>query len=339
MSTITIGTQLYNVIYVDPSIATADDGSTPALALDNIPAPASLVTNTCYLIRRTDTANVCSFTTGTTPSNLNVVMIGMPKTTDKIYASIPAEAKTAWDSDGEDFAQMYSTGKMTIPTINYFGLYRLRCSRADGITATDYMFNFSTSPKGDWSVDKCKFTHDDGDLADRAGGDAVVNDRYQYYIYSYNVRNYSFTNSEINHCTGTNSSRRGLYCTRTINNVIFSNNTLHIGSGHYDGFVVQLSAEQYVYAKNLFCFNNNFIAYKNNNSSYSDYMPQAMHAAHFTNIYIKGINYSYGADLTALTLETRLRRQMFHIGTTNTYSINVSNIIINVPELCYCSGL
>ena len=44
----------FNVVYVDPSIETPGDGTTPAGALKALPASAADFTDkTCYLIRRT----------------------------------------------------------------------------------------------------------------------------------------------------------------------------------------------------------------------------------------------------------------------------------------------
>ena len=48
----------FTILYVDPSAATAGDGSTPATALKALPASASGIANgTCYLMRRTAAAS------------------------------------------------------------------------------------------------------------------------------------------------------------------------------------------------------------------------------------------------------------------------------------------
>ena len=48
----------FTILYVDPSAASAGDGSTPATALKALPASASgIADGTCYLMRRTAAAS------------------------------------------------------------------------------------------------------------------------------------------------------------------------------------------------------------------------------------------------------------------------------------------
>ena len=52
MATLIYDNVEFNIVYIDPTIASAGDGTTPALALSDL--PNTLVDNTCYLMRRTN---------------------------------------------------------------------------------------------------------------------------------------------------------------------------------------------------------------------------------------------------------------------------------------------
>lgn len=90
----------YTIVYIDPSIATAGDGSTAATALKNF--PSSLANNICYLVRRCDGTVSANWATSQS-SVTNIMVIGMPKPTDEFYDLIDSDTKTAWDSDTGDY--------------------------------------------------------------------------------------------------------------------------------------------------------------------------------------------------------------------------------------------
>lgn len=103
MATFDYRGRTYTIVYVDPTIGVAGDGTTPALALDDLPSLASMSNNECYLIRRTGDANGCTVKHGETTSNKNLLFLGMPKSDDWMYDLMPTEAKTAWDADADDY--------------------------------------------------------------------------------------------------------------------------------------------------------------------------------------------------------------------------------------------
>ena len=56
----------FTVVYVDPSVTSAGDGTTPSSPLKALPATAAdFEDNTCYLIRRTAEEYACTVPNGT----------------------------------------------------------------------------------------------------------------------------------------------------------------------------------------------------------------------------------------------------------------------------------
>lgn len=73
----------FNVVYVDPSIGTAGDGTTPAGALKALPANAAdFADNTCYLIRRTQESYATIIPNGENSNISNLLLLGMPNPSD-----------------------------------------------------------------------------------------------------------------------------------------------------------------------------------------------------------------------------------------------------------------
>ena len=98
----------HEVVYIDPSIASAGDGSTPATALSAFPTDASTWPEyVAFIIRRTAEETRATFTK-ISPSSKSVAIIGMPKSTDELYTSMPEEAKAAWGSDSSEWAHIYA---------------------------------------------------------------------------------------------------------------------------------------------------------------------------------------------------------------------------------------
>ena len=92
----------FNVLYVDPSAASAGDGSTPAAALKALPASASgIADDTCYLVRRTAASSEAVLPQGANSSITAFAIVGMPKAADELYALMPDAAKTAWVADAD----------------------------------------------------------------------------------------------------------------------------------------------------------------------------------------------------------------------------------------------
>ena len=98
----------YNVLYVDPSRSANGNGSTPATAMNALPASASSIPErTCYLVRRTDESKALTLPTGS--SSVTCLMIlGMPLPADPMWELVPEAAKTAWGSDSAAYANVFT---------------------------------------------------------------------------------------------------------------------------------------------------------------------------------------------------------------------------------------
>jgi len=96
----------YNVVLIDPSIETGGDGASTASALKDF--PTVLENNTCYLIRRTNIEDgYCFIPYQTTDVLVNVMFLGMPKSTDPQWIQdlvIDSSINTAWKADTASYA-------------------------------------------------------------------------------------------------------------------------------------------------------------------------------------------------------------------------------------------
>ena len=83
----------FNVVYIDPSIETPGDGTTPAGALKALPASAADFTDkTCYLIRRTPEESAVIIPNGENTNITNLLLLGMPNPSDLMYYFVPEVA-------------------------------------------------------------------------------------------------------------------------------------------------------------------------------------------------------------------------------------------------------
>lgn len=106
MATLQYNGNEYNILYIDASIAEPGDGSTPALALANI--PTTLTDKTCYIIRRnTDDETIHVDMPQSWYASLYYIMfLGMPLSDDPMYNLMESEAKTAWGNDTGKYARI-----------------------------------------------------------------------------------------------------------------------------------------------------------------------------------------------------------------------------------------
>lgn len=127
-----------NVVYIDPAISTAGNGSTPATALKVF--PNTLSANTIYLVRR-----VTNRTDATMPvitSNVeNLTIWGMPKNGEKHWNDVPAAARTAWGNDDDN---AYAIVGFTEPSGDNSTLTLTNCYSIDL-----YNFTFMSSHTND----------------------------------------------------------------------------------------------------------------------------------------------------------------------------------------------
>ena len=157
----------FNVLYVDPSAATAGDGSTPANALKTLPASASaLADGTCYIIRRTLSGEAV-LPHGENSSVTALAVVGMPKSGDALYGFMPQEAKTAWGGDAADYANVRAatrndpwgddTQGLSLPGCLTFFLHRVNLYR-EGQEAYEAAIQLSDeASKSSVSVERCRF--------------------------------------------------------------------------------------------------------------------------------------------------------------------------------------
>jgi len=183
----------FSVIYVDPSIAAAGNGSTPNQALKDLPAAASLADRTCYLIRRTDETTACSLPQGTNSAIRHILLMGMPIATDTAYALVPDEAKTSWGGDTAERANIASadaSATMSLPNLRTFLLHRLYLQRNGSSASQYFMQSYQTAEyQGMFAVEHCKLGVRGTDI-DRDGwtGPAYTNTAMNRYLYFGYVR-------------------------------------------------------------------------------------------------------------------------------------------------------
>lgn len=104
MATLNYNTIEYNVVYIDPTLATAGDGSTPETALITLPNP--LVNNTCYIMRRTSEETVIDMPQTKNSGLTHIILLGMPTSESQFYPIIPDDVKIAWGSDTYKYANV-----------------------------------------------------------------------------------------------------------------------------------------------------------------------------------------------------------------------------------------
>ena len=209
----------FNVVYVDPSIGTAGDGTTPAGALKALPANAAdFADNTCYLIRRTSESYATIIPNGENTNITNLLLLGMPNPSDLMYDFVPEEAKTAWGADEAEYANVKSfvaDGRFQLPNLRVFLMHRVYLFR-DGIDSNNYMLYFynSNEYKMCVSFEHCKFGSKgiDVDNPEYAGG-ALTKSRLKSYVYIYYARMLNIRDCVINYAiTGNSSNCHGIYC-------------------------------------------------------------------------------------------------------------------------------
>lgn len=105
MTTLNYNTIDYNIVYIDPTLATPGDGTTPALALSTFPTP--LVDNTCYIIRRTSEESLSDLPQTKREAKMTrILLLGMPFEDSAFYPLMPDEVKNAWGSDTAKYANI-----------------------------------------------------------------------------------------------------------------------------------------------------------------------------------------------------------------------------------------
>ena len=150
----------FALVYVDPSIGTAGDGSTPSQALKDLPAAESLADKTCYLIRRTDETVTCTLPSGTNANLQHILFLGMPLPTDTAFVLVPEEAKAAWGGDAAERANIATantSATLNMANLRTFLFHRIYLYRTCDTTSQYLIQSYQTSEyKGTFAIEHCK---------------------------------------------------------------------------------------------------------------------------------------------------------------------------------------
>ena len=207
----------FNVVYIDPGIASAGDGSTPALALVNLPEASALADRTCYIIRRTDASVSCSLPSGTNTSLEHLILMGMPRPTDTAYAIVPDEAKAAWGTDTAQYARISipnSSSTLSMANLRTFLMNRLHLFRTC-TSASQYMIqSYQTSEyRGTFAVEHCKFGVQGVEPGSDAWAGPAYEDNAMYrYLYFGFLRYLRIKDCDIDFRPYSSSDYAAIYC-------------------------------------------------------------------------------------------------------------------------------
>lgn len=174
MSTITYNNTVYTQVFIDPSKTVAGDGTTPENAFFDF--PTTLADNTCYVIRRTnETPNTIPQIPNGTYDFKNLMICGMPKSTDAMYKYMNQLEKDAWGADEFDYAMCRvnntsaSQPAVKLSAISDFTINRCYLFRDDNTLSSDkvkeYMFHL-TSTNANTKIENCKFGYLGDDFDD-----------------------------------------------------------------------------------------------------------------------------------------------------------------------------
>ena len=182
----------FNVLYVDPSAASAGDGSTPAAALKALPSSAAdIADGTCYLLRRTAASSEAVLPQGENTTATAFALIGMPKASDELYALMPEAARTAWGADTADYARikavtnddpwgMDGAKTLSLPNCQTFFLHRVDLHR-EGQGAVEAAISLpNTAQTASVSVERCRFGLRGSDLESSSCTSAPANGAAMY---------------------------------------------------------------------------------------------------------------------------------------------------------------
>lgn len=331
----------FNVLYVDPSIAIGGDGSTPALALKNLPATAdAFETDTCYIIRRTDETASVTIPNGTNTEIYNLLLMGMPTPDDLMYDIVPEEAKSAWGADEAKYANAKSTvanGTFQLPNLRHFLLHRIYLFR-DGINADNYILYFSNSNeyKMCLSFEHCKFGSRGINVDDPTySGGALTTSRLKSYVYIYYARMLNIRDCVINHAiTGNTNNPHGIYCR-------FSE-ILHVEDikvyspmnySSYSYYPLSLSDDN---RDGIECVIRNVSQTLLFNGTY-EYVPQLIYLNGYLNARIENISIELSRGLSAVRpANLYIERSLLTFNYLRDFS--VKNITVNIPQCWRCTS-
>lgn len=329
----------FNVVYVDPSIATAGNGTTPAKALKTLPATSSaLAENTCYLIRRTAETSAVTLPVGTC-SVANLLFIGMPKATDHFYKLMPSAGQSAWGADSAEYANVKavtSSEYLSLPNIKNFALNLIYLFR-DATMATQPVFAFTnTTNIGAISVDHCKFGAKGVNLELSSYTTPVTTSYSRAFVHVKSARVFSLKNTIINHVANSggygSGSIHSVYL-ETANYVAVSNvqvfvTTSQYGSGGPSGSVgvpLQMSNS----GSGMFASFENITFNLLLNGTY-EYLPQLFSGSGYSHVCMRNIRVETVRQLGSAPAKLSVASPL--MSCTNADEFRVENITVNLPE-------
>ena len=184
MATLQYNGTEYNILYIDPTIETAGDGSTPATALLDIPSP--LTDKTCYLIRRGPDDEVYNVNMPQSwyEALYEIIFIGMPTKESPLWLALDEDVKEAWGADLGKYARIRCN------TTSYTDIYN-KDIRA--INSTDNKILIKTNTIRNFLADSCYF------YRDGEGPSAGAQGRMCNYIFGFDYDS-RFANVAFNNC-------------------------------------------------------------------------------------------------------------------------------------------
>ena len=114
----------FTVKYLDPSAESSGDGLSPVTAMNAFPATIEeFENNTAWIIRRTAETSSVLIPQGSSALLKNILLIGMPKSSDRFWSIVPGEAQTSWGADEPEYANIRAdTGNDWYEENNSFSL-------------------------------------------------------------------------------------------------------------------------------------------------------------------------------------------------------------------------
>ena len=293
----------FSVVYIDPSASTSGDGSTPATAMNTFPTSVSSFTdNTAYIIRRTAETSAAKLPNGSNSSLKNILFIGMPNTSDELYAIMPDAAKSAWGADSAEYANIQfenASGSFQLSAINHFLLHRVYLFR-DGINSDGYILKFynSSDPIGCYAFEHCKFGSRGINLDKTAYQTALTTSRCKSYVYVYYARMLNINDCIINHAlTGNSTNGHGIYCYfADILNVTNVKVYSAVWTDYSQCYPLYLAG---TYQKGIECQIRNVEQVIRFNGSTATHLPTFIYLQGYISCEIDNIKVSFGTDLNS----------------------------------------
>lgn len=202
MTTINYGGVNRKVYYVDATMSSGGDGLTPQTAFKNLNA-SDFEDNSIYIFRRTPKSIYSTITGGTASKAYNIILTGMPISSDKMYAIIPEEAKEAWNTDendnNESHASLYFEGNCYFNNVDDFSMFRIRVLHGENVSEWCITVGTDSSTNCDYfakntTIEKCEFTNVNHSLETTTN---TFNKNYFARYLSYNSFNIKIKNCDV----------------------------------------------------------------------------------------------------------------------------------------------